>query len=481
MNRMIGAVIGLLLAGSVMAQSSFTIVRPADGSKVREKIRVMIPKNSIDQGSYVGVFLGGKFIEAVVPPIVGNYRVYTLDTKARKIADGELKLELVKYVDYQDQPRIVDRSSVTVTVGNQANIPVSADGIKLRYGFQEGREYVYGVEEAVSISAITGIDNSLGGRAAEIPAGDLRERIMYAVDSKYGNGDALLRTQLLPDKGKDYAIVALLGEPEPRQVFSAQMQPVYMRVTKTGIPVFGSVPPYFGFSSGGAAAGGTDVFGAWPLPVLPERAVKPGSSWQTRYQIQDIAAAMDPNVRYTLNRVTQSYQARGEFIAAEWEMGHPCAKIRNSIAAGTRSFDGQSLEGQGRAFGDDKVELEELIWFALDTKQILKRIRTMTIDQKVTVAGPTNPGGAPGGQPGAPNRGAAGGGKLGPGGGGRADDGLNNPGSPTPIRQGSRGGLGTKPAGGGLSQGPGRTGAPGGGSRVQYIRQRYRQTFILEK
>src|ERR1044071_7162347 len=97
MKRLLAAIVGICVVGAVMAQSSFTIVRPADGSKVREKIRVLIPKNSIEGGSYIGVFLNGKFIEAVVPPTDGNYRVYTLDTKARGIADGDMKLELVKY------------------------------------------------------------------------------------------------------------------------------------------------------------------------------------------------------------------------------------------------------------------------------------------------------------------------------------------------------------------------------------------------
>src|SRR5689334_7530307 len=126
MTRLFAAAIGISIVGSVMAQSSFTIVRPADGSRVREKVRVLLPKNSIDEGTYVGVFLGGKFVEAVVPPIDTtnpNYRVYVLDTKGRKIPDGELKLELVKY-EGSDTPRIADRSSVTVTVGNQMNIKI---------------------------------------------------------------------------------------------------------------------------------------------------------------------------------------------------------------------------------------------------------------------------------------------------------------------------------------------------------------------
>src|SRR5579862_9296542 len=144
MKRLLAAVIGICVVGSVMAQSSFTIVRPADGSKVREKVRVLIPKNSIDPGTYVGVFLNGKFIEAVVPPVSGNYRVYTLDTKGRQIPDGEMKLELVKY-EGGDTPRIADRSSINFTVGNHMNIPIPAGGVRLRYGFSMGQQMIYDV------------------------------------------------------------------------------------------------------------------------------------------------------------------------------------------------------------------------------------------------------------------------------------------------------------------------------------------------
>src|SRR5687768_4183436 len=136
MKRWITSLALASLAAVVMAQAPFTIVRPADGSRVREKVRILVPKNSLPPGGYVGVFLNGKLIEATVPPVEGKYRVYTLDTKGRGIPDttgAPLKLELVLYTDYNDQPRIVDRSSVDIHIGNKANIPVPNSGISLRY------------------------------------------------------------------------------------------------------------------------------------------------------------------------------------------------------------------------------------------------------------------------------------------------------------------------------------------------------------
>ncbi len=456
-----------------MAQSSFTIVRPADGSKVREKVRVLIPKNSIEPGAYVGVFLDGKFVEAVVPPVDGKdgkYRVYTLDTKGRNIQDGEMKLELVKY-EGADPPRISDRSSVTVTVGNHMNINVPAGGIRLRYGFTPGQQMTYHIQEVETLSTLSGLGNQNGGRAAQLPQSELSHRIMYAVDNTYGNGDALLRMQTIPDRGKDYAILAIVGEPEPRQIFDYQMQPVYMRVNKTGRPVFGAVPEYFGFSSGGAMEGGEFVYGSWPLPVLPEKPVAPGSNWQSAYEMP---VAVIQGKADEMSQVTQPFPARGEFVTAEWEMGHPCAKIRNSIAEGTRSFKGQQLANAGAAFADDRVALDETIYFALDNKKILKLVRSITIDRKVQVQdGATGMGGgATGGKAGTVGAGSSG--MIG-------GDGFTVPklqGSPGTAMKGGRGKGGGAPAGG---QTPGRTGGGGGAGRTQYIRQRFEQIFLLEQ
>jgi hypothetical protein len=424
--------------------------------------------------------LNGQFVEAVVPPVDttnSSYRVYTLDTKGRKIADGEVKLELVKY-EGGDTPRIMDRSSITMTVGNHMNIAVPAGGIKLRYAFKPGQTLTYRIQEIETVSTMTGASNMSGGRPATIPASELTHRILYAVDNTYSNGDALLRMQNIPNKGKDYSILAILGEPEPRQVFDYQMQPVYMRVGKTGRPVFGAVPEYFGFSSGGSVEGGDYVYGSWPLPVLPEKAVAPGANWAAAYEMPLAVVAGDAHL---MGQVTQPFPCRGEFVAVEWEMGHPCAVIKNSIAEGTRSLAGQKLANAGKAFADDKVALDETIYFALDSRKILKLVRSITIDRKVQVqeGGAGGPGG-PGGPAGDFKRPVGGG--DGPGIGGPGSDGFHVPGRqrtlglPGNKGQGRTGGQ--QPAGTG---GQGTRGAGAGAPRTQYIRQSFQQIFILEQ
>lgn len=491
-----------------MAQN-FTIVRPADGSKVREKVHILIPKGSIPSGGYVGVFLGGKFIEATVPPLNGKYHDYVLDTKARKIEDSEpgkpLKLELVLYVDFGDTPRIVDRSSVDVYVGNKANIPVPAEGIKLRYGFKPGKEAIYSVEQRFSVSTLSESQNKAGGRAAELPLDSEKVRILYAVDNAYSNGDGLVRIQPLPDKGKDFAVLSTSLNENRQIYYESSMAPIYMRLTNTGRQVFGSVPFYSAPQGTSGQADPNNLYAAFPLPTLPEKAVRPGDSWASRF----LRGNLDLAKIHEVNTIVNTFPARGEFVGLEWESGRPCARIRNVIAVGQASEEGKKLSASGASFGDEKVQLEENIWFALDTKQVVKIIRETTIETKSEAGislgfgssasgGGTTPGGF-GPQAGAPQGGAPGGrgggrGPLGgPGGAGADDKSI----APSTIKVqgasgGRRGGPGQQPQGFGPNgpnfgpNGPAGRGFPGnqGASAQQqdvFLRIRIQEIYILEK
>jgi hypothetical protein len=495
MKRSFVTLVFMTVAVAAFAQAPFTIVRPADNSKVREKVHVMIPKNSIPQGGYIGVFLNGKFIEAVVPPLAGKYYDYVLDTKGRNIADGKVNLELVLYVDYNENPRIVDRSSVTVNVANSASIAIPAGGFKLRYKFAPKTELIYTLQQRVAVSTISGTANRAGGRPAELPLESEKIRLSYAVDNSYGNGDGLVRIQALPTKGKDYAVLTTSRNTEPQRYYDYMMHPIYMRITGTGREVFGSVPSYFAME-GTTGSTGEDVtlnlYALFPLPTLPDKAIKPGDSWQSRFQ----NGILDLDRKDETTRLTSKFPARGEFVGVEWEMGHPCAKIKNVIAQGTKSLEGSQLSARGSAFADDKVELTETIWFALDRGVIVKSIRDITIDQKIE-----SQGGAPGGMggPGGPmgpmgGPGSGSGAAAPPPGGGK---GLVN-GPPGSLMQGGKaaGGQGFGPQGGpqgppgfgpgGQGRGPGGfgPGSRGGGQgtpTVQYLRIRQQAIFTLEK
>ena len=233
-----------------MAQS-FTIRTPVEGATVREMVKVKIPKGSIPDGSYIGVSVNGKFLEASMPPIDEadeNY-VYTLDTKGRQIPDGDMDIEVMLYMNFNDRTEIVNRSSVRVTLDNHTSIKIPPEGIRLRYQFTQGMEIVYKHTISQSVGLVSQAQATLGSRAGELPQGTEEFRSLYAFDNVYvgedGNPEALLRMQGLPDKGKSFTFIIPSGATEAVKYYDFEMHPLYMRIQDTGREVWGSAPPYF--------------------------------------------------------------------------------------------------------------------------------------------------------------------------------------------------------------------------------------------
>lgn len=473
-------------AGVAAAQSSFTIVRPFDGARVREKVKILVPKSSVPAGGYIGVFLDGKLLDAAQPELdpSKSYYQYTLDTKGRKIADGPKKLEMRLYVDYGNTPRIVDTSSVDITVANSSGIKIPSGGISLRYRWTPGSERIYTMRQRNIISAAD--TNRLDARATSIEQEGEGIRLLYAVDAAYGNGEGLLRMQVIPNRGlknSEYAYLTTAGSSGPQRYYPSEMAPIYMKVDSTGRELFGAIPDYFGLEGTSGQSFGTSLFAAFPLPVLPSKSVKPGDVWQTAF----LMGAIDLENLHGQKSVTQKYPARGEFVGVEWEMGHPCAKIRNSIAQGASALNAKK-DTTGNTIEGDKVQLEETIYFALDTRQVIKIIRDITTESKVENAGGFQGGGAAGGAAGGEERGGSR-----PSGGRPAG---GRPGASSPDFS-QRAGIGAAQRGGGAPGGPaggpagrggqgGRTGPggnPGSGQAGQatYFRIRRQQIFTLVK
>lgn len=479
MKRSLATLMTLAVSAVLWAQAPFTIVRPADGSKVREVVRVQIPKGSIPEGSYVGIYVGGKFVEATILDLRGNFFEYRLDTKARKIPDGRLKLEVVLYSDFGDKPRIVDRSSVDVNVSNVASIPIPDEGLLLRYKFVPSTELNYTIEERTSISTISVNQARMGGRAAMLPIDSDSFRMMYAFDNRYSNGDGLVRMQVLPSKGKDSAILRTVQNPEGRTFMDFEMHPLYMRISNTGREKFGSVPLYVPLEGTAGEPARTDLFAVLPLPTLPDKRVRPGDSWQSGIALGKLNLAD----LFEVNSLTQTQVARGELVGVEWEAGHPCAKIRYSIAAGTGERTGR------QNMGGDRVQLEQTVWFAMDRGIPLKTVLDITRDIRDENAiappagGGARPGGAAPGGRGGPPPGVGGiprgpGGRGGPGAIGGEDKFQARPGM-------QAGDAGASPSGGQFGTGPGGPmggGRAGGGqAEAQLLRIRQQLIISLEK
>ena len=491
------AISSIIFGGATIiafAQGSFTIVRPFDGSKVREMVKVLFPKNSVPEGSgYVGIFIDGQFLEAVAPKLSADkkYYEYSLDTKA--MTDGSHKLEAKLYVDYSNQPRIVDTSSIDVTVANKSSIAIPEDGFQLKYKFVTGQERIYRLQQRVITNVISEEDQKKqGSRPFQIQEEGESLKMLYATDNAYGNGDGLIRMQLVPDKGlkgREYAYLTVPPDTAPKKYYPSDMAAVYMKIQPNGREIFGSIPDYFGLEGNVGSTKRFELFAAFPLPTLPSGGKKPGDTWGANFQ----NGAIDEANPFVQNSVVEITPARGEFVGVEWEMGHPCAKIKNTIAAGSavkKTLSNKTGVSGTEQISDRKISIEETIWFALDTNVVVKYFRDITIEGKANFGLTSGGGGAPTGGPsgGRPTPGTGGGGGKSGGGG------VLNPGD---FRRGANfqgpsggggakgptgpGGQGGPPSSSGF--GPGGQMGPGGqqGGQTAFIRTRLQYLFVLEK
>ncbi|MBS1716630.1 MAG: hypothetical protein JSS72_02730 [Armatimonadetes bacterium] len=462
MKRAFCTVLAIASWVQLMAQNApFTIVRPADGSKVRETVRIDVPKYSVPSGGYFGVFVNGKFIEATMPrnyDAKGRFYTYNLDTKKLQIPDGPTKIELALYVDFKDQPRIIDRSSVQVTVANHSSISIPPSGLQLRYRFNKGTAAVYDIVEHVEVSDVP-VGAKAGAHGSILEQYDEKLRVMYAVDNVFPGGDGLIRQQAVSPRGRDFFYAVLEGQSFPRRFTDDDIAPSYARLREDGREVFGAIPIATPFDGVGGVST-TNLYLNIPLPTLPQNPVHPGSNWPSNFQVPNV----DLNIATELKSLVKPVSARGEFVRLEWEQGHPCAVLRNSIAEGSTTAHQQ---------------MSEDIWFALDMRQIFRWKRTIEITETGAPAGAGNQG----------NAGNNRGGNRGTGnGGGRGNRGFKRPGTgddgggdtvlqddaddegPGRVRRNPRGnssGSGTRPPTGGQNRGEQRTGAaiPAGQAR----------------
>ena len=486
------AISSIIFAGTTICafalQGSFTIVRPFDGSKVREMVKVLFPKNSVpDNSGYVGIFIDGKFLEAVLPKLSVDkkYYEYALDTKT--LDDGSHKLEAKLYVDYSNQPRIVDTSSVDITVANHSSISIPEDGFQLKYKFNVGQERIYRLQQRVIQNVISEAQQNIkGSRPFEIQEEGETLKLLYACDNAYGNGDGLIRMQVVPDRGmhgREYSYLTLPGEDTPKKYFPADMAPIYMRIEPNGREVFGAIPDYFGIEGNTGTVARFGLYASFPLPTLPSQPKKPGDTWETRIQ----RGLFNLNNVHSVKSVVSVIKARGDFLNVEWEMGHPCAKLKNTIALGTGAL--KDRPGAGAAAGADKIEnekisMEETIWFALDIGVVVKYFRDVTVEGKATFGLSAGGGGGATGGPSA--AGQSGGGDSTRGGKGGKSGGAADPGDfrISDKFQGRSGPPSAAGQSGGPNQGQfGPGGGPGGqqGGQSAFVRTRYQYLFILEK
>lgn len=498
MKRLTTGIILATMATVAFAQAPFTIMRPLEGSTVREIVDVLLPAGSVPSGTYIGIRIDGKFVEATVPSTDEKRKaqIYRLDTKRLKIADGEHTLRLDLFGNFQGGARMIDSTEVKIRVGNQDGIVIPEDGLKLNYKFIKGTTSIYKVEQFEMTSILSEARNKMGGRATEIPVGGETVRLLYSVEDVKPGGNGLMRSQILPNVGKDYAIVTATGDAQPKRYSADTFAPIYRIISPTGREIYVDAPVWFGMLGTEGAGSPLDLYAIDSLPLLPSDKVKPGDRWQSGINLP--SGGLEKI--WQTGKSISPLQAAATFEGVEWEAGRKCAKLSYEITLGDRSKETGNLTAMGREFrNDQKNKIMQVIWLSIDEGRIIKSELFIEADVRVSLTGGGGGGqggGAPqgGGAAGGPSplggapRGGGGGGERGgeDGGltinqataGGGAGETVGGPGNtPGGDGSGARGGMG-----GGRPGMAGGAGA-GGGARggIYFLRQKTFIRMTLEK
>jgi len=398
MKRLAFLVLGAALAGSVWAQT-FAIRQPVEGARIRETYNIRIPARTIEGNEYIGIYVNGKFIEAVRPEVEGQDFVYPLDPRSLRdkkgLQPGHATLEAVLYQDPgENRPsQVISRTAVNVSIDNSASIVVPESGFDLKYKFSSGKELRYEMTSETSLARVSQAQALLGSRGFEVPVEREKFRFLMAIDNVYNDGDGMIRLRALPDKDRDYAFIRLASEGNAvRKVYQSEMASVYMRMSNKGREEFGAIAPYIPIEGTSGNARILDFFLRLPFPILPSKSIKPTAPdnvWQGAF-------SLGRSINTVTDRVTDVIPGRGTFEAVEYQNGRPCARIRTSVASGAADL--RNLSNLGFNQQNQSLRLDSVAWISLATGVIVRH--EITLVQEALIDNPepvSQPGVAAGG------------------------------------------------------------------------------------
>ena len=164
----LGLAITVPMAAS--AQVPFKVARPQDGARVRETVRIQIPRTALTNVKYLALSVDGKFRAGLGVPspvfekngkaksvttdvlaydetsvsILWNTKALTPDPKNPSILEGvEDGPHAVEIIAFDGNNKRIGRQSLSLEVDNKGGLRVPADGILLTYRFQVGDETHY--------------------------------------------------------------------------------------------------------------------------------------------------------------------------------------------------------------------------------------------------------------------------------------------------------------------------------------------------
>ena len=165
-------VLGLAITVPMVAsaQVPFKVARPQDGARVRETVRIQIPRTALTNVKYLALSVDGKFRAGLGVPspvfekngkaksittdvlaydetsvsILWNTKTLTPDPKNPSLLEGvEDGPHAVEIIAFDGNNKRIGRQSLTLEVDNKGGLRVPADGILLTYRFQVGDESHY--------------------------------------------------------------------------------------------------------------------------------------------------------------------------------------------------------------------------------------------------------------------------------------------------------------------------------------------------
>lgn len=330
------AVIGLLAFAAIAgAQAPFTILRPVNGAKVREQVKVEIPLKSIPYGGFIGIYFDGKFVEAVAPryanetpprgTVTSNVFRYLFDTKARKIADGPHTFELVLFGG--EGGRKLDSSQVQIIVANN-DVSVPRQGVKLRYRFVPGVPLQYRLLVKQYLISVTKEQEDRGATPNEQLLSDDTLTVELMPWRDYGNGTAIIRSRMLPP-----AFMNISGQ--KTWISDNRLGTVDQIITNLGHITQTMMPSYYGVWNPDSPIGGGEtasdlVIPLLPLPILPQQSVLQGDKWLAKMRFPK-NARLSNDRSLSADQMWQYIPSRGELIGFEWAKGYHAARLQYSF------------------------------------------------------------------------------------------------------------------------------------------------------
>lgn len=340
-----------------------TLVSPTPDQVVRENVKIVIPASGLPSGflnggdmqrPFIGILIGQPgseaFVQAVSAASViqsGSNVIIYWDSKApyrdpndpsndKYFKDGSYSVKVDVYEQTTLRSRIVDSGTVNVVLKNKVDRPSPAPAVKLANALVFGQENAYRVRSGLQLFDAVDLPilSSLGFGS------DFR--MIQTVEDMRANGQIMLRYRL-----DDSASVDILGTRSMPYQGQKLLPQLYRLVNKYG-KVFDT-----NMFKKQAQYSITDV-----LPVLPDRPVKEGDSWQDDMSLK--VEGVTGMMKFTGSCMLDSF---------EWHQGKECAKLVSQMAGtGQISFNGNKIRSGGQ------VKARVTTFFAYKTGKAITRI-----------------------------------------------------------------------------------------------------------